>query len=102
VVWGTRLWCGGECDGGHGWWRCWCDRAAGKEELAAGAGAAWGEWSSGCGGGAGWGGGRGRRNGWGIMAKVLLRLCWRRLGLAVVRLEELEVGGWGGGWVWDH
>ena len=41
------------------------------------------------------------------MAKVLLRLCWRRLGRAVVRLEELmvgclEVGGWGGGWVWDH
>ena len=44
----------------------------------------------------------GRRGSWGIMAKALLRLCWRRLGRAVVRLEELEVGGWGGGWVWDH
>jgi hypothetical protein len=47
-----------------------------------------------------WGGGRGWRGGWGIMAKGLLRLCWRRLGRLVVRLEELEMGGWGGGWVW--
>ncbi len=43
-----------------------------------------------------------RRGGRGVMAKALLRLCWRRLRRAVVRLEELEVGGWVGGWVWDH
>jgi hypothetical protein len=43
-----------------------------------------------------------RRGGLGIMAKGLLRLCWRRQRTAVVRLERLEVGGWGGGWVWDH